>query len=237
MTEISDNLMRKLRALAEQAERGGTENEREMAAQRMAEIMAKHQIESFDLSVATPEADEGRLDADDGAPPSRVEHWEKVLLSTLADVFGGRAWTRGKGRLQEMRMVGPAGSIAAARYMYLWLRQQVNHLARAAGRACGEDSNAWRRAYATGMVSKIYKRMTDARRVVATSSETALVVVDRQKVAVERRFAQLGDLRRGKGGRLQRGDAKSEGWRDGDHVDLGNAGSARLGAGQRRLGS
>lgn len=230
---VSDALMRKLRALAEMAERG-TEHERESAAGKLAEIMAKHQIASFDASTPEPSADEGRLDDDEGAPPSRVENWEKQLLSGLASALGGRCWMRGKGRYQQMRMVGPAGSIGAARYMYAWLRRQINEMARSAGRACGETSNAWRRAYASGMTAKVYKRMVDARRVVMSSSETAIVLVDRQKQAVDRRFADLGNLRQSRGGRLQRVDAASSGWIDGDRVDLGSS-SGHLTEGAKRL--
>lgn len=233
MSGVSDGLLRRLKALAEMAERG-TEHEREIAAGRLAELMVKYQIESFDTASPEPQAEEGRLDADEGAPPSRVEHWEKMLLSSVAEVCGGRCWLRGRGRYQQLRMVGPKDSVGGARYMYLWLRRQVAEMSREAARTKGDGSNAWRRAYASGCVAKIYKRMKDARRVVVEQSQ-ALVLVDRQKAAVDARFADLGELRTSKGGRLDRRHAATEGWVDGDRVDVGGHDQRQVGEGQKRL--
>lgn len=238
--EATDKVYARLRKLQEMAERStGNEAEAEVAAGKLAEMMARYQIE--DLEALPREqpvgAEEGRVDAEsDDAKPARVEAWDVQLLTVIASALGGKAWMMGKGRYQQLRMVGPVDSVRTARYMYQWLRRQVNTLARAAARHHGEEANAWRRAYCAGMVSKVHKRMMDARTaVVQSSNSTALVLVDRQKQAVESRFAQIGDLRRTKRGKLSRGEAAVYGWRDGDGVDLGHSGALALDEGPKRL--
>lgn len=235
---VEPKLLERLRKLQAMAEHPTSGSEGEIAAARLAELMTRHQVEMADLVDApTIGVEDGRLDAEEDAPASRVEHWELSLASAVAEACGGRAWyqsSRSERRRMVLRMYGPLGSTGAARYMYLWLRRQVNEMSRRECREWGE-SNAWRRAYASGMVIKIYKRMVDARRVVVESaSSTALVVVDRQKAAIDQRFAEA-ELVSRKTRNLKRPNAQTEGYRDGDRVDLGDAGAARLPAERKKL--
>lgn len=240
-TEVNDRVIARLRKLQEMAERTeGNEAEAEVAAGKLAELMARYQLEDLEAlpKEAPVGAEEGRVDAEtDGDKPSRVEAWEIQLATVVATSLGGKCWiVNYDSKHKQLRMVGPVDSVRTARYMYSFFRGQVNTFARAAARAAGITQNAWRRAYCSGMVSKIHKRMHDARAtVVAAASTTAIVLVDRQKQAVEERFAQIGGLRGSRRGRLKRGDAVVDGWRDGDRVDLGHTGAAGLGEGQLRL--
>ena len=237
MSDVDPKLLDRLRKLQAMVERPGNEHEGHLAAARLAELMARHQVETADLVGPPLGVEDGRLDAEDDAPLSRVEHWELTLASAVAEASGGRAWFQAAAherRRMRLRMCGPLGSTGAARYMYLWLRRQVADMSRAAARARGE-SNAWRRAYAVGLVTKIYQRMTAARRVVVdAASSTAIVLVDRQRQLVDERLAADGlTARRSRD--LKRPNARLEGFRDGDDVDLGDADAAQLGEGHRRL--
>lgn len=234
---VDPRLIERLRKLQAMAERPSNEAEGEVAAMRLAELMARHQVEQADLAGgdAPVGVEDARIDAEENAPMPRIERWELELASVVAEMCGGRAWYHQSPvdrRRMIVRMYGPPGSVGAARYMYMWLRRQVADYSRAASR---DQSNAWRRGYASGMVAKIYQRMRDARRaVVETSSSTALVVIDRQRQAIDARY-EAQDLTPRRSRELKRPDARVTGWREGDRVDLGDSGAARIGEGPRRL--
>lgn len=242
MSTPDDRILHKLAKLLELAERGD-EHEAQVAAQRAAELMAKHQIDAAQVIAASsrpdekPVVEEGRIDGagDEGA--SRIENWHKALLVSVAEACGGRAWMSGKGRYQRFMMVGPKDSVAAARYVYMHLEKQVNRLSRAAMRESSVGTNAWRRAYAVGMVARVRERLIAGRRAaMKMATTTALVVVDKTALAVAEAH-DAKNLRQSKSGAIKRPDAMSHGYRDGDRVDLGSQGAARLGEGQRRLKS
>lgn len=238
---IDDKIMSRLAKLLEMAERGG-EHEAQLAAERAAELMARYEIEMADVQARTgqpakPTIERGRVDSlwedADGWP--RVENWHRALLSALAGVMGGKAWVHGKGKQYQFHMVGTRDAINAVRYTYALLERQINRLSREAQRRHVEPSNAWRRSYAIGMVSKIYDRLKAGKAAAHQgASSTALVVVDATAIAVKAEYDQL-KLRTMKSAARKRPDAGSYGYADGDRVDLGDRDSARLGEGQRKL--
>lgn len=240
MSELPDSkILDRLVKLLELAKRG-TENEAELAAQRAAELMAKYQLDAADVEArlntgAKPNLETGRVDGD-GDAPKRVERWHSVLLAVVADVSGGRAWMHGAGRYQQFMMIGPKDSVASAKYLYAMLERDVNRLSREAGRRHGEASNAWRRAYALGMVSRISERLRAGKAAaVRAATSQALVVVDATKKAIEEKLEEM-KLRTVKRGTQKRPDAAFYGYRDGERVDLGGQ-HARLGEGQKKLKS
>jgi len=234
----------KLLALSESA----NEHEAAVAAQRAAELMAKHQIDlaevqarASDKGASIPQVEAARVDSlwedgEDGAQP-RVENWHKSLLAELGIAFGGKVWMSGQGKRRGFYMVGTRDSINAVRYMYSMLERQINRLSREAGRLHGETSNAWRRSYAVGMVSRIGERLRAGRaEAMRGASSTALAVIDKTKQAIDDLLnQQVPNLRSARRGHRKRGDATSYGYRDGDRVDIGKPGSARLGEGQKKL--
>lgn len=224
-----------LAKLLEMAERG-TDHEREIAAAKAAEWMARHQISSFDLASATgPAVEDGRVDSDDpSAPPARVENWNKMLLVVVAEAAGGRAWMQGKGRMQRMMIAGTSDSVASARYLYMWLARVVGRMAREAA-SDRRETNAWRRSYAVGAVAKLRVRLAAARQSVIQSESTALVVVDRVAAAVTEHMNRKRDMRPGRSGPLKRPDGSSWGYHDADQIDLADAGQRRVGAGLKGL--
>lgn len=238
MSAIVDRIA-KLLELSESS----NEHEAELAAQRAAEMMAKHQISMLEVQAARGQRDapiaveEGRVDAEQDADLSRVENWHKTLLVTVADACGGRAWMRNKGRNAMFFFAGPADSVSTARYLYMSLERQVSRLSRGATRVRIE-SNAWRRAYAMGVVAKIGKRMRDARRaVVNASGSLALVLVDKQKLAVDAHMAEKGKMCQTRSGEMKRAEAVAHGYVDGDKIDVGDPNRERVGAGCKKLTS
>lgn len=229
----------KLLALAESE----NEHEAENAAARAAELMAKHQLSEADVEARRsggarkPMIERGRIDADETAPFSRVENWHKSLAACLADVFGGKMWSQGRGKLHRLMMMGTPDAIASTRYMYASLVRQVGVMSREAGRRLNEPSNAWRRTYCLGVVSRIYDRMITARQAAFKSSvatSTALVVIDSQKAALAERWeAEMTDVKASKRGARKRPDASVEGWTDGAGVDVG--GGRALSEGRKAL--
>jgi len=235
---VSDVLDR-VAKLLELADRAGTEHEAANAAARAAELMAKHQITILDVQSrgveSEPGVEEGRLDSDDeSAGPSRVENWHRRLLSAVCAAFGGRPWMCGRSRMQEMRMVGPPGSVATARYMYLWLERQIRHMAREAARRHGE-TNAWRRSYALGVVTRVHVRLQEGRRAGQVGAwSQAMFLVDRQQAAIHDRMSTMG-LRQARAGVRRRPDATSWGFHDGADVELGESEARRLADAPKRL--
>lgn len=235
-----DKVLDRLAKLLELS-KSGNENEAQVAAERAAELMVKYQLEVADVEMrlkgkeAKVDITTARVDGGDDAPPSRIENWHKSLLSSVVEVAGGKAFFVGRGKYATFSMIGPTANVATARYMYAFLERQVNRLSRAATRERGE-SNAWRRAYATGMVLRVHQRlMAGKKAAMQTATTNAMVLVDKTALAVKDAFDKM-DMRKSKPRAAKRPDAKGYGYMDGDKVDIGSA-SGALGAGQKGLKS
>ena len=237
---VDPKILDRLKKLMEMADRG-TEAEAAVAAERAAELMAKHQLDVADVEAHKagadkPQIERGRIDAEEADPLTRLENWNKSLLAAISDSLGARAWIQSRGKRGMFRIIGPVDSVSTARYLYLHLSRQVNRLSREAGRLHGETSNAWRRSYAIGMVARVWERLKAGRAAaMSAATSTALVWVDKTKQAIDAEHAEM-NLRAARHGARKRPDAGSYGYRDGDRVDLGSGG-ARLAEGQKTLKS
>jgi len=240
MTNVDDKILTRLAKLLELSN-SGNENEAQLAAQRAAELMAKHQLTAADVASKSGGAvvfttESGRIDAETGSDSSRVERWHIALASTIATAMGGRMWMYGRGRDKSFMMIGPPDSVSASRYLYASLSKQVNRLARERARELGETQNAWRRAYCLGMVIRVGERLEAGRKqAFDAATSVALVWVDKQKAAVDDEFGKLA-LRTSRRGTLARPDASSFGYADGNKVDVGGDRHA-LGEGRKALKS
>lgn len=241
MTNVDDKILTRLAKLLEMSG-SSNEHEAQVAAQRAAELMAKHQLTAADVASKSGGAvvfttESGRIDADDrAADSSRVERWHIALASTIATAMGGRMWMYGRGRDKCFMMIGPPDSVSAARYLYASMSKQTNRLARERARELGETQNAWRRAYCIGVVIRVGERLEAGRKqAFDAATSVALVWVDKQKAAVEDEFAKLA-LRTSRRGTLARPDASSFGYADGNKVDVGGD-RASLGEGRKALKS
>src|SRR5678809_770365 len=97
------------------------------------------------------------------------------LGASLADGLGGKMWRLYGHKVFKFYMVGPPDSVAAARYLFLALKNEVNRLGRLQMRTRNE-TNAWRRAYCHGVVMRISHRLKQGRQQVLSTS-TAMVHV------------------------------------------------------------
>ena len=234
-----EDVMDKLKKLMSLSQ-SSNEHEAALAAQRAAELMARHQIEAAEFHAHVGHTDEpttpesGRIDAEEeSAWGKREEAWKAQLADALATNLGGKMWRQYGHKIFRFFMIGPPDSIAAARYLYMALEAQIRRLGQVEMRKRGE-SNAWRRAYQLGMVLNVSSRLKQGRETVISTS-TAMVHVSRMNEAVEEVYAAM-ELKHSKGGQLKRADATSDGYRDGAQLDISSApGRKGLGEGHRRL--
>ncbi len=237
---MDERVMAKLAKLLELKERG-TEHEAEVAAERAAELMAKHQISMFDLAnfkmgdIGEPEV--GRIDdvdGDDIPSSARFEAWRGTLAEVLARSQGARSYRIGN-KFYTLWVIGPPGSRDAVRYMYMALSRTIATMGRRAQRT-NLESNAWRRAYCRGVVARISARLKETReRVVAQAPGTALVVLNHWETKVQAKYDGMG-MRDSRCGSQKRPDGMAQGWEDGAHVDL-DGNRPALGEAKKRLRS
>lgn len=225
-------ILDRLAKLMEMSERG-TEHEAALAGERAAELMAKHQLTMHDVTnhvvgQSTVAVEQGRVDDVESAPlGKRRELWQSVLLTGVVKSLGGRAWMNTARRSFSFYMIGPPGTVDAARYLYMALEKDIGRISRKEMKA-REESNSWRRAYARGMAMRVGDRMGAARATVMTSAGTALVHVTAQQKAVDDAIdaKKLGTSRRA--GRTKSATAIAEGWVDGADLDISDAPKKRL---------
>jgi hypothetical protein len=242
VSALDPKIMDRLVKLMQMAERG-TEHEAGIAAQRAAELLAKHQLDMADVqgyaaSGLEPKVEKGRIDGEDVDDATSLENWHRSLLSAIADALGARPFFRPITKKKAtFWIIGPADSVSSARYLYMSISRQINKMSRAAMREHGETQNAWRRSYAMGMVTRVWERLKAGRAAAMSSaSTTAMVWVDKTKVAIQKEYANLGKMRDVKQGKRKRRDASDYGYMDGEKVDVGGKRDS-LGAGQARLKS
>lgn len=217
------------------------EHEAAVASQRAAELMARYQLAGVDVEAyldkknATPDPEQGRIDdASDQGPNTRMQAWEGNLSAAVARAVGGRAivWKLG-GTAYTITIIGPPGSVGAARYLFMALRREVDRLGRREMRLRGE-SNAWRRAYCLGMVTRVGERMDEGRRAGFANAGTAMVAVERMDAKIADMFNRL-VTKKSAPAKLKRPTALSSGYADGEFVDIGDTGRAKLDAAKKQL--
>jgi hypothetical protein len=236
------NVMDKLIKLLELS-KSENEHEAAAAAQRAAELMAKHQLAGIDIDafkagrdVVSFEAQ--RLDDEENAPLiKRLQAWEGFLASAVAEGLGGKVWIVGASAECVLRIVGPKGVPEHARYLFMALRREIARWGRRQMKERGE-SNAWRRAYCAGMVARIHERLLEGRKVgMQGASSTALVAIDATATKLQAWMEEnLPSMRQNSiGERAKRPDARTYGYRDGANLDIGDIDRAKLGEGHRQL--
>jgi hypothetical protein len=134
------------------------------------------------------------------------------------------------------------------RYLFSYLRAQVEHLTAEAGRGCGR---VWRNNFKLGIVQTISERLKDqhetfereARATAAAEGTTALVRVNTALAAMEAKTATVEawtkeHMRLGTGRPSyfhEDGHARAAGRAAGHRVHLGGRARGALGSGQRQL--
>lgn len=170
--------------------------EAETAAKRAAEIMAKYQVDMAEVEAHRSsgqekvEVDGGRIDAEEADPPQRAHNtWKTMLSSAIVLNLGGKSWISWKSvngkKVHTIMMVGPQGTVRAARYLYMALSRQLEKMVRQFLKQTG-GKGPQGNAYLQGAVGRIYERMKAARdEAMKTASSVALTVIDKTSAAVQ----------------------------------------------------
>jgi hypothetical protein len=126
-------------------------------------------------------------------------------------------------------MIGPLGTVGAARYLYQSLSKALERMVRQYLRETG-GRGPQGNAYLQGAVFRVDERMRKAREAaMTTATSNALVVVDRTKAAVQKAVEDEGLV---KSKRTYRATsdamAMADGYADGEKVDIGDQSRKRL---------
>ena len=200
----------KLRALAAKA---GTQAEAETAAAQAAALIAKYQIDETQVEVADPSKAEAVAEGDhlwtDYGPK---KGWLSLLASGLADLHGCAVVRFRRLGTSVYRIAGRPSDVAIVRYLFAWLRAEIERLAQSEqGRAA---KNAFRLGAAAGVIEAMGRARkqetaavaaTGAAIVLASRSETSMAFFEAEaakagqkiRTAAAPNFSDTGALRRG----------------------------------------
>lgn len=208
--------IRKLLALAADANAG----EAETAAAMAARLMAEHAVTLADIA-----ASEIRQKPSVGCRRVGVSAalWESMLVHVVAEACGGVVIREKKGAETALLVYAPEATIDALLDLAAYLRLQVlREAAREATRLRPERVRAWKRSFIVGAISRVGERLRQQRQAVAAESAhagTALATLDD---AVKRHVReQHPRLRSGK--RILVGEGYRDGRAAGDRLDVGGA--------------
>ena len=248
-------ILNKVRKLLRLADKAGTPEEAASAAAMAQRLIAEHQLSTAMLSLDTDtpaEPDEdivdfgarpgGALDADYSA------RWHGTLAVIVAAANGCKPYRTGK----TLHLIGRPSDADSVRYMYAFLRRQVDEISDRDGRGMGIT---WRNNFRTGMVETIGRRLQAAQRQVfdearaaavqtddTRATSTALVRVNTAIARVEQRKASVDTWAKSNmklrtvsssGGRYDP-SARAMGREAGNRVDLGG-GRQALSSGRKAL--
>ena len=175
--------------------------------------------------------------------------WTLMLASTIAKVNGCRVYYSTKmNKGYRVSIVGKATDVSTARYVFSFIKQQVDALCKAAGAG---HSGTWKRHYCIGVVDTVRSRLLaqqketfDAARKEHSVNPLALVRVnnaiakiERQAEAVQKWMDDQLKLGKGRGCSLNLnagGNGLEAGRRDGHKVQF-TAARAGIGSGVRQL--
>ncbi|HUH05804.1 MAG TPA: DUF2786 domain-containing protein [Kofleriaceae bacterium] len=195
--------IRKLLALSQSS----NQHEAAAAAARAAELMTAHHLHAAMLADDETPAP---IDAHEIETTGQAVSWRGSLASGIAYSFGCRMFWKpgyrdGKRFVRSM-VVGRPADVDGVRYMYLYLRNEVDRLAREAWDALpgfdrqSSSARSWKNAFRLGAAVTIARRLREARDQALQAARTAgddrtsraLVRVERDTDAVEQFMAQLG---------------------------------------------
>lgn len=241
-----DSIIEKIRKLLALAE-SPNEHEAALAAQRAQELMLKHHVEEARVRGGAPETakvgqEKAVIYSEYPAPASRIPYWQLFMMGGIARAFccdhyyvPGRA----------IYLVGRESDRQVAKYMFEYLRREVERLAesgwRTVGQAAGVHGGVWKRGFCIGAAQEIrarlYEKTTPPRTAgklpAAPVTETAMVLRNRlEDVSVW--MKENLQLKTGHSNRTAPSSGYAEGRAAGKSVSLGNDGKG-VGSGARRL--
>lgn len=177
--------IRKLRRLAASAD----EHEAAAAAGAAQALMSKYQIDEAILSFESedgPAAEEPVKAWEDPLDVNKSKiAWKGTLASGIARANGCRVLYFGG----NIRIIGTATNVSACRYLYAWLAEEIDRIARIRGAGNGR---AWAHAFRVGCAQAVADRLrqaaADAKKAALSGATTAgaIVLVNRALAVIDR---------------------------------------------------
>ena len=133
-----DSVLRKVRALRDLAARAGTLAEAQTAAAQADAILQKHRLTDADVEASTGVANEAISDAEEPlwSGGARLDTTASRLAAALGEhygcaVYSSRDYFMGRTCKIEIKVAGRSSDVACLRYMFAWLRVEIDRLAQA----------------------------------------------------------------------------------------------------------
>lgn len=163
------NYLQKIKDLLELSKGAGTAEEAATAAATAQRLMERHRISQAALDAseeAEPEQPIGEYELYRGA--RRLSVWRAQLAGCLARNNGCDVFTRGP----HIQIVGQDRNVSVVRYMYAYLANEIDSLAKFHGKGLGKG---WGNSFRLGACYEVSKRLREAREVEQRSArdETA----------------------------------------------------------------
>ena len=237
--KVADKI-RKLLALSQSP----NVHEAERAAALAAELMARHQVSE---AMVEDDAEMAAIDEASLDTAKRRVVWKASLLVALARATGCEFYLRRDRDTVDYRVVGRVADIDAVRYLYLYLRRQIEAIVAAESRRLdGEGSRtpgdrSWQNSFRLGLVVTVSQRLTAARRRAFDEARAdqncsqALVRIEQRDLRLREYMSKLG-LRRAPRSDIAAFGAYDRGRAAGENVHLGDTHAAAITPGPRLLG-
>ena len=244
--------VRKLLALS----KSSNVNEAANAAKMAQKLMAKHAIEEAMLDESDPAEDEDiEDDLLSSMEGSRIASWKSDLGYYVSRANGCRTYHSRQRRSSRIHIVGRPSDAAKARYMFAYLRNTIDELAKAASKERGNPGRTWVNSFRRGAASEVGRRMMaaikeaqeEARELAAATdrvqeTSTALVRVNAAIAKVDAKQADaktwmdtnLNLRTRSASSFTVDSHGYAAGKRAGASIDLSSGGRAGLGSGNRK---
>jgi hypothetical protein len=197
MIDQDNGIARKIRALQALADRAGTEAEAALAADRVAELLRKHNLEigSVQLEAEEKTATEGVS----YHMPGKVQaHWTNLALACCS-MFGVGKYRRNVGGRVERVFYGLKANVAAATMTYDYLVASVEALLDGAKKTHGLYGASEFRSYKIGASQRIYdeaRKLKAGRELHDVSPESmALTKLENSLIAAHKKAAGLKTLK------------------------------------------
>ena len=223
--------------------------EAERAAAKAHEIMVRYELDAEALELAGKSEQPAEPIKDFGFDPldcgANHSTWTGRLIVIIAHAHGCQAYKKHQG---GYGLIGRASDVQTVRYLYSWIRTQVERIAEADCVGCGRTY--WLN-FRLGMVETISRKLEEAHKAaaeafkaetVATGNSQALVLVNNAIAKRDERLSAAIDygkkvvgLRSGGGSRSNyNAEARSSGRGAGHRVSI-NASKGNLSGSQRQL--
>jgi hypothetical protein len=237
---INEEILKKLAKLKAMTEdKNNSLGDVEAAAEAMGRLMLKYNIDAIEIQSTYEGKAADSITTEETVPGNEKNQgqWASILCGGIATSNHCICWVHG----DTLHIYGDETNVAAAKYMFAYLRNEITRLAKAykpKSTTCGPKAE--RRSFSLGAASEINRRLRESRatqeaELRAQHSKALVLLADsqgqlRQKLAQDEGIT----LRPGKATRHSSANAYESGQAAGRTVNLSGGGPA-LGAGKKAI--